>query len=220
MLTQTISFGAEYVPGLSWESNTPGHVLERLETLVTIKWLAVTHKYVGTAKRPTSALPPLRMKLIVAKIPIMLHPDNPFYDIPIALPELNKESTDSPLGFFSVEPIKTLAVYSMMGLRAPSNMWSNLPGFSYRTFLKINGSGHGHIFRVKSKFCSSVRVFGSYEPPGVKGVLYLFFPTLGEYFSTDVDFYRNGFDRIEHAAIGKNISSYRFSCDIRRFVFE
>lgn len=116
--------------------------------------------------------------------------------------------------------MQTLAIYSMMGLRAPSNMWSNISGFSYRTFLKINGSGHGHIYRAKSKSCSSVCVFGSYEPPGVKGVLHLFFPTLGEYCSTDCDFYRDEFDRIEYAAIGKNISSYRFLCDIRRFVFE
>ncbi|WP_330924444.1 hypothetical protein [Candidatus Sororendozoicomonas aggregata] len=219
MLTKFFSFGASYIPGLSWKSNMPEHALETLETLetlATISWLSVRSNY--DASLPGKH----RMALVAAKIPRMLHPNNPPYGIFTTLPELNKERARSPLGSFAVEPMQALAVYAMMGLRAPGNIWSNLPGFSYRRFLKNNGSGYGHMFRVKSTLFSSARVFGSYEPQEEKGVLYLFFPTLGEYYSTEADYYAvNALDSIERDYIGgMNINSCDFLCDVRRFIFE
>ncbi len=240
-LTETAAFGANYIPGLSQKSNTPAPVLEALETLATMSWLSVIYKHGITSKEPERIFnPDVRMQLVAAKIPRMLHPNHPPYGIPATLPELNKEEPDDSLldslepdsllrfiqpdtipCFSGIESMRTLAIYAMMGLRAPGNMWSNLLGYCYRSFLKINGAGHGHIFSIKSRESKAVRVVGSYEPPGVKGVIYLFFPTSGEHVFTDADYvHGDQYNRIEHRALGMNTNVCNSLCDVRRFIFE
>lgn len=221
-MRKTASFGAEYIPGLALVPGNYPHPknLQALETLATMSWLAAWRKDFP------SDLAKDRMAFVAARIPKMLHPDNEPYNISITLPSLNKAHFGCTRGCvesFGPDPLQTLALYSIMGLNTPNNMWAYLPESSLLKFLRFYGSGEsecGHIFTIKSLFYPP-RLFGNYKPPGRPGVIYLFFPTLGEYSANrdDADL-MDAFKRLKYAALANSYFGYETLCDVRRFEFE
>ncbi len=216
-IAKSASFGAEYLPGLSLELFTPQPLLETLETLATMSWLTITNKHVASSIPAEDAIAAKdRMALVANRIPRMLHPDNPPYEIATTLPKIRNNYADGFFNMIRPDPLRVLALYSMMGLSAPSSMWPSIHPHSVIRFLKFDGFGVGYIFKFNSKICDS-HVFGSYEPEGNRDTVYLFFPTLGEYLA-DKDDLNNELYDLEFKAMGQ--INYYFLCDVRKFVFE
>lgn len=210
--SKTVSFGAKYLPSLSRQFPDP--ILEEFETLATMSWLSVTHKHVASVPAED------RMALVADRIPKMLYPNNPPYQVLAKgkLAELGRY-----YDYRSPETLEKMAIYSMMGLNTPNGMWPDELSHQLVRFINCDESQYGHIFRLKSKAEScSARVFGSYHPLGNSNEVnevYLFFPTSGEYLAQrdDPDL-KVQFGNLIFMHADNNCELH--SCDVRGFRFE